>query len=149
MKLILLISVAVVAALAITAGGIVFSLYDRATRIDRSNPDVTLEQYITAVFDHRDSAEAQLFTCGAQADLKEVDQFLGVVKGLEAKYSIGVSVSILKSRPVTHGDSSQVDTTLAMDVPEENGTRSRALYEWRFDLRDESGWRVCAAHKLS
>jgi hypothetical protein len=148
-KLILLISLGVILALLITGGGVVFSLYDKATKIDRSDPDVTLEQYVTAVFDHRDQAEARLFTCSGRADFSDIDRFLAVVEGLEKKYSIRVSVSIIKTQPVTHGNSSKVDTTLVMDVPEENGSTSRALYKWLFDMRDQAGWRVCAAHNLS
>jgi hypothetical protein len=43
------------------------------------------------------------------------------------------------------GSEAEVQTDLLIDVPEEDGDPSRAKQVWKFQLRDEDGWRVCGA----
>jgi hypothetical protein len=149
LKAALLIVAGMLAGVLLVVGGIAFTVYDKATRIDRSDPDVVLEQYITSVFDRRDQERAKLFTCGSDSDLGDINRFLDTVTGLEKKYSIAVTVQVISSRDSIRDDRATVDAKLAMDVPEESGVTSRAVYDWRFPMENRGGWRICGADNLS
>jgi hypothetical protein len=132
------------------AAGVTYVLYDRATRIDRSTPVVVVEQYVNVLLSDRDDERASLFECdgkrGARTRVKELRTQL---EDLERRFDIDVIVSTANYDWSIYGARSDVQVDLLIDVPEADGRPSRSKQRWGFELRDEDGWRVCDARRVS
>lgn len=124
-----------------------YMLYDRATRIDRSTPVVVVFQYVNAVFDARDFAQAELFECESSESEKPLRALLTSVEEIERRFDVQVTVSASNFSADIQGRNAVVEASLLIDVPEADGDPSRSNQRWRFELRDEDGWRVCEAAK--
>ncbi len=126
-----------------------FLAYDRATKIDRSSPVVVVEQYVDAVFSERDPNRAALFECSDGDPRADLQVLLDDLMERERRWDIQITVTTANYRTSTGRVSSRIDVDLLIDVPEADGRPSRSRQTWEFDLRDESGWRVCAARRAA
>ena len=125
-----------------------YVLYERATRLDRSTPVVTVFQYVDAVFEVRDDGQAELFECKKSTGRAALNVLLDDLKAREQRYSIRITVSVTNFAESVEGSKAQVQADLLIDVPEADGKPSRSNQRWSFDLRDEDGWRVCSAQRV-
>jgi hypothetical protein len=125
-----------------------YVLYDRATKIDRSSPELVVEKYVNALFDDRDNARAQLLECSGSSGRQQLRQFLEQVKNREKEFSIHIEVNTANYEISTNGSASSVSVDLRIDVPEADGRPSRSTQRWQFDLRRTDGWRVCASRRM-
>ena len=124
-----------------------YILYDRATRIDRSDPELVVEHYVYAIFGDRDLDRAAVFECHDSSARKSVQALLSEIEERESRFNISITVSTANYSSSVVGDNAEVAVSLRIDVPEDDGKPSRSTQDWRFQLRDEDGWRVCGAAK--
>jgi hypothetical protein len=131
-------------------GGVVgYVLYDRATRVDRSTPVVAVFQYVDAIFAVRDAEQAMLFECDEATGRAALQPLLDDLEDRERRFGIQIKVSVTNFASTAEGATARVLADLLIDVPEADGKPSRSSQRWRFDLRDEDGWRVCDAQRAS
>lgn len=149
LKLILLIAAGVVVALAIALGGILFTTYDRATRIDRGTPTVVVLQYVQALLNDRDPRQVKLFTCHRDQGPGAMQDLRADLARRDADLRQKIEVEIADPKPSISGNTATVAVELRPHVIV-NGSFQEDVQNWTFGLnRDSSGWRVCDAHRLS
>ncbi|MEV0130770.1 hypothetical protein AB0H83_20195 [Dactylosporangium sp. NPDC050688] len=145
----LLLVIAVVA-MGLCLGGSItaYVLYDKATQPERSSPSATLQQYVSARFDRRDSVRASVFECSSP-QLQAVSAALNEIEQLERKYSISISTSLSDLDVSGSDDVADIRANINTIIPEENGRDSIRVQKWRFRLVKQDGWRVCGAEVVS
>ncbi|MGV9805472.1 Rv0361 family membrane protein [Micromonospora chersina] len=139
--------VAGVLALLCAGGGVVgFVLYDRATAPDRSAPDVVVVNYLQAVLVTRDDNRAALFTCDGSLQVMDDyrDQIVSREQELKVAFSINIE-NVVASKP---DSSSAVVTAVIRRSAMVDGVQQSLTDPWRFELRDQNGWRVCSAQPM-
>ncbi|TDC64856.1 hypothetical protein E1258_07235 [Micromonospora sp. KC207] len=143
--------VAGVLGLLLVGGGITaFVLYDRATRPDRSAPDVVVDNYLRAFLVDRNDIKADQFTCaGASAELKELHTLRDDLLARERRFSTTLSVSWGRLDLQEQGGSTrvQVDLTISAYI---DGVSQSDRQPWLFDVTQASGeWRVCGGMSVT
>jgi hypothetical protein len=133
---ILLPIVIVLAVLVFVGGGVGLIAYDKATAIDRSTPEVVVQQFLTAVFIDEDPGRVQLFLCGGFSAADAVAQAHALVDP-EAKASWDTVTSINQSET-----ESDVSARIRLRYPGE--LAPSASTNWRFHTTRQDGWRVCS-----
>ena len=146
--MVLLVGLVAIAVLCVGGLGVGYFVYDTATRPNRSDPSLVVRQYLTATFDQRDESRARLFTCGSTGSIAEMQNLLKQVQDLERRFDIKVTVTWEQFASQVHGSRSDVTAYVKVDVPEADGRLSRGVTRWRFALEEQSGWRVCDAHRI-
>ncbi|MGY3517500.1 hypothetical protein ACVMYR_14440 [Micromonospora sp. PTRAS2] len=130
--------------LLLVGGGITaFVLYDRATRPDRSAPDVVVVNYLQALLVKREQSRAVLFSCGDR--LPEIEAFRDQMMAKERELGVSISVNIENVRVERSGSSSATVHAVIRRSAQVDGVQQSLTDDWRFDLSDREGWRVCAA----
>jgi len=125
--------------LAAVATGVYF--YDRATQPDRSTPTVTVQQFMAAVFLQNDTKGVEQFICDRWA----LDDAVSWTQGLadpEARVSWDTVVTIAESE-----DDARVTARVRFRYRDDVAPSGEQ--QWRFDLVDENGWRVCNVGRVS
>ncbi|WP_433298842.1 hypothetical protein ACQP2F_44590 [Actinoplanes sp. CA-030573] len=148
-RLILAILAGVMAILCLGGAGVVFLVYDQATKVDRSEPDVVTDSFLIAYLVNRDDKAAALFTC-RDPDLAEISALRDQLVAREKQFNVKVSVSwgALTRQPVTTG---QEDVTTQLTISgSANGQISSSRNEdWRFRVVSQDGsWRLCSGTKI-
>ncbi|GAA1610440.1 hypothetical protein ACFQY4_01425 [Catellatospora bangladeshensis] len=122
--------------------------YHEATKIDRSNPKVVLDEYLRAALVQKDGVLVELHSCEEPTRLgpivalrKEMDQ---------REHDFGVNVLVTWGAiAVAEADSEATATTaLTISGRKDGAVTSKRTETWRFTLVDEGGWRVCRADRL-
>jgi hypothetical protein len=132
--------VAIVAAfIVIVGGGTAFFVYDRATAIDRSTPEVVVVQFLRATLVERDVRRIGLFVCNEWP----AEQALAAAKP-PTNPDISVSWGDLAS--TTRNGSSTVHAVVTFSAAV-GGVFQQDPQSWTFTLKDQSGWRVCGLTK--
>ena len=142
LRKVLLGALIVLAVLCVGGLGTAYFAYDKATRPDRSTPGVVVQQFVNSTFNDRDPSEAKLYTCRSP-QLGEVDAMLADFVQREGQFDTRFTVTLTNTSPRIDGDSAVVEADLLVTT-----SASRSFRHWRFDLVDQSGWRVCAARRL-
>jgi hypothetical protein len=122
--------------------GTAFFVYRAASEPDRKTPAVVVEQFVEAMFNDRDSSRSHLFTC-RDSDLGELNQVLSDLRAREAQFNTRFTVQTADVDVREGGGSATVDTDLQLST-----SVSRSTQRWRFSLKNQSGWRVCGAHRV-
>jgi hypothetical protein len=127
-----------------------YLLYRKASEPDRSTPGVVVRQYLQATFDDRDESKAARFTCTRPADIGEMQQELADIVSREKRFGIRITVGWENFTVEESKATATVGARLKIAVPEENGQPSESFQQWSFAMRHQnSGWRVCDAHRIS
>jgi hypothetical protein len=129
--------------------GLGYVLYDQATELDRSAPDVVVDSYLRALLVDRNDATAALHTCGQDADLSAIEQLRSDIEGQERRLDTAISVSwgkltVQQDNEATASVSTSVQRTATVD-----GATQSLADDWRFRVVEEGGWRVCGAEEVS
>ncbi|MCW3840959.1 hypothetical protein ONA70_12705 [Micromonospora yasonensis] len=141
--------VAGVLALLCGTGAVVgFVLYDRATAPDRSAPDVVVDNYLRAFLVDRNDTKAKEFVCRTSADLSAVNSVRDEMEQREANFKVVVRVTWGPLTRAKTPDGESVTTTLTITSSANGQTRSSRREDWRFQVVDRDGWRVCGGSKL-
>ncbi|HET8662194.1 MAG TPA: hypothetical protein VFM55_24825 [Micromonosporaceae bacterium] len=134
------------AGIGITAGGLGILAYDRATRIDRSAPDVAVDNYLRALLVERDDARSQLYACEGNAQLGEIEGYRADIEQREERYATRISVSW--GELTVTGDRRSATVLVEVRRTVAGGVESDAQ-RWRFQVTEQDGWRVCGAMKAA
>jgi hypothetical protein len=129
----LLIILVVGGVLAVTGAGIAFLLYNRATEVNRSTPTIAVHQFLNAVFVERDDDRAKLFTCREWT----------VQRSDEARGRFDPEVKV-KWEDVTE-ESRQGKQAVVTARLQLLWQGFADFQQWRFEVVEDSGWRVCGA----
>ncbi len=147
-------------ALALTAGimgllclggaGIFFILYDDATEIERTAPDVVTDGFLIAYLVNRDDQQVSLYTCNSP-DLTAISQLRGEMVEREQKFNVSVSVSWgALTRRSAGPQQEDVSTQLTISSASQGKLNSSRNEDWVFrTIEDDGAWRVCGANKAS
>jgi hypothetical protein len=139
-----------VALLCLGGVGAFVTLYDDATKIDRSAPDVAVDNYLRAYLVNRDDTQAALFSCQSKEGLSPMSELREELVRRERDFDVKVNVT-WSSLTVTEVGAArrEVNTGLTIAGSANGQPRSRRTEGWAFDVVDEGGWRVCGATKVS
>jgi hypothetical protein len=144
-RLVLALVGGVMGLLCLGGAGIVFLLYDDATKIERTAPDAVVDNFLRAYFVNRDDQEASLYQCKSGGDLSKISQFKADVLAAEKKYSLGVNVTWTSLVISTENGSTSVSTEIRRAFSDGS---ERVSDGWEFQLQDQDGWRVCGAAEI-
>lgn len=138
------------ALLCLGGAGVFVSLYDNATKINRSAPDAAVDDFLRAYLVDRDDKEASLFECKSGGTFTEIASLRTEMVTREKNFDVKVSVS-WGPLPVTAVDQTHksVAASLTISGASNGDTISRRTDQWTFGVVDEDGWRVCTAAKAS
>ncbi len=132
---VLLIVAGFVAALGVAAGGTLFYVYDKATAIDRSTPQVVVEQFLDSTLILRDSDRIALFTCRQWSALEAAQKV-----GAPSNPKIASSWGDFSTR--VEGVTATVDVRVFFSISVD-GDFQQDIQSWTLRLEDQDGWRVC------
>lgn len=132
-------------ALMCTGGaGVAFVAYRDATEPDRSSPDVAVDNYLRAFLVDRNDTRAELYVCQSSHDLMEMEVFRQDIEAREVEHSIKIIISWGSLVVSTQGGRGVVTVELRRTISD--GSESDRQ-NYRFDVVDDGGWRVCGAYK--
>jgi hypothetical protein len=135
----------VLALLCLGGVGVFVSLYDEATKIERTAPDAVVDSFLRAYLVNRDDQEASLFTCKSGLDLSNIAAFRTDLQSREGRFSISIQV-VWEGLTVTTADSrGTVDVNLTQTLADDS---EQVTNPWRFIVVDEDGWRVCGGSEV-
>ena len=140
------IGVGVVSLLCVSGLGIGYHYYDKATKPNRSAPDVVVDNYLRGFLINRSDSEAAQYTCSDQSGLAAFQDFRNDFVKREA--SLGGAVSFgwgpLAMTPPA-GSRSDVSVTITVDTSGGRTLPGESIHNWTFNTTDKSGWQVCGA----
>lgn len=119
--------------------------YRDATEPDRSSPDITVSNYLRALLIERNDVRAGLYTCSNESSLAAIRAFRTDIEERERQHSIRIVVSWGAMSFDESSGRATVTTEISRTISD--GTE-KDLQDWRFDLVDEDGWRVCGAVRI-
>ena len=140
----------ILALLCLGGVGVFISFYDEATKIERSKPDVVVDQFLQAYMVDRADQDASLFTCKEGLDLTAISALRTELVEREKKFDVTVNVAW---STLTVSGSEEGRRTVSTDLVISGSSGGTALSSrtetWSFTLVDDDGWRVCSAAKVS
>lgn len=142
LRLLLAMAAGIVALLCLGGIGVVVSLYDEATKIERTAPDAVVDQFLRAYLVNRDDREASLFTCRSGLDLSLIDAYRKDIQSREQRFSIAIRVDWTSLSVAMNGPRATVSTDVRRMIADGS---ERTSDKWEFDVVDDDGWRVCRA----
>ncbi|MBM0278967.1 hypothetical protein [Micromonospora tarensis] len=133
----------------VTAGAAItgYVLYDRATKPDRSAPDVVVDNYLRAFLVDRNDVKADLYTCKGGAQLEALRALRDDIHSREQQLGVTILVS-WGSLDGDNQDGSASITTVIRRSASVDGVQQSLADTWRFDVEEQQdGWRVCGGGK--
>ncbi|GAA2352995.1 hypothetical protein Cme02nite_26990 [Catellatospora methionotrophica] len=141
---------AIIVALAGIGGGVAALVtYNEATKIDRSNPKVVLDEYLRAALITKDEVGVNLHVCGNPAGLVPITILREEFDRRERDFGVVVLVTWGAITGAVNEEESTVTTTLTISGRKDGAVISKRSEVWRFGLVSEDGWRVCAAERVA
>jgi hypothetical protein len=119
--------------LLIAGAGTAFLLYNRATELDRSTPTIAVDQFVRAVFFDKDDDRVKLFTCPQWTTERTAE--------VQGRFDPEVRVSVA-SLAVQSRQEHQAVVAARMRLAIQDFVD---FQDWRFEVVEDNGWRVCAA----
>jgi len=135
----------ILALLCLGGVGVFISFYDEATKIERSKPDVVVDQFLRAYLVNRDDKEAELYTCRKNLDLSQLNAYRTDIQSREQRFSIGIRVDWTSLIVSADGGKTTVSTDVRRAIADGS---ERTTDRWQFSMVDDDGWRVCGATQL-
>jgi hypothetical protein len=128
-----------VLALAAVATGTVFYFYDKATAIDRSNPQVVAEQFLDSALLLKDVNRLSLFVC---EDWPAEDALAAAAPPTDTRVvpSWGDYATSLA------GEMATVEVRVRFTV-DAGAVSAVSVRVWTLELEYQDGWRVCSLSK--
>ncbi|WP_444952122.1 hypothetical protein [Micromonospora ureilytica] len=121
--------------------------YDRASKPDRSAPDVVVDNYLRAFLVDRNDTRADLFTCESGPQLEALVALRTDLLTREQQLGVTILVSWGSLDDDSHGDTASVVTDIRRSATVD-GVSQSLTDRWRFDVVRQDGWRVCGSLKL-
>lgn len=145
LRLFLAMGAGLMALLCLGGVGVAISLYDDATKIERSAPDGVLDGFLGAYLVNRDDEQASLYMCESGGDFSKIAAYRADIVGREKRYSIGIQAAWKGMDVTVDGKSATVETDLIKTIADGSEDTSD---RWQFYLSDDDGWRVCGAKQV-
>jgi hypothetical protein len=143
-----LIVVAGVAALLCLGGlGSAYFLYRKVSEPDRATPGVVLRQYLEAKLNDRDDSRANLFVCRGATNLSPVERLREDIESRESQFGAKIRTSPQGFDSQQSGADATVGVKLRLGVTVDQ-TFQEQIQNWRFVMKNQSGWRVCSAEQI-
>jgi hypothetical protein len=138
-RVVLLVVAIVAGFLLVVGGGTAVFLYDRATAIDRSTPEVVVRQFLRAGMVERDSARLSLFVCS---------QWSAEAATTAIAAPTGNGVTVSSGDYTSNVNGSKATVTAKVHIFRGTGAvTADTVRTWKFQLEDQDGWRVCGLTK--
>lgn len=138
----------ILALLCLGGVGVFVSLYDEATKIERTAPDVVVSSFLRSYLVNRSDEEAALYTCKSGANLAAIASLRTELINREEKFDVKVRVNWGTLTVSGSGDDRRsVATNLTIAGVSEGQQISERTETWVFGVLEEDGWRVCDATK--
>jgi hypothetical protein len=147
--IVLAVVVGAVGMLCVGAIGTGLFVYHQISEPDRSTPGVVVRQYLEATFEDRDETKAARFTCVQPTQIGAVQQMLTDIVSREKRFGIHITVGWENFEARAQKSRATVAARMKITVPEESGQSSESFQQWNFTLKQDSGWRVCDAQRVS
>lgn len=146
-----LIGLAIVVAVGgIGATGSALLTYHEATKIDRSNPKVVLDEYLRAVMVRKDEIGANLYVCKDSIGLSSAKALRADLDKRERDFSVTLLVSWAAMTRTDQNGQALITTNINLTAIKNGVEESSSSQEWRFVLvDDDDGWLVCAAERIA
>ncbi|MBQ1018293.1 hypothetical protein KBX71_10515 [Micromonospora sp. D93] len=122
--------------------------YDRASKPDRSTPDVVVDNYLRAFLVDRNDTRADLFTCESGADLQTLGALRTDLLAREQRFGTTITVSWGALAVQKQGDVAAVKVTLIISA-RIDGMNQSDRQPWQFETRLADGWQVCGGARAS
>ncbi|RKE08653.1 hypothetical protein C8E86_3510 [Catellatospora citrea] len=131
-------------------GGVVAAVvaYNEATKIDRSNPKIVVDEYLRAALVTKDEVGVDLHVCDDSAGLAPIRELREEFDRRERDFGVVVLVTWGAMTGETNGNGSAVTTTLTISGRKDGAVISKRSETWRFALVESDGWRVCGAEQV-
>jgi nitrate reductase NapE component len=126
-----------------------FLFYNQATKPDLSSPAIVTQKYLSAYLLNRDDRGAAQYLCSDVSGLAEIRALRDDLDARQKTYGVTISASVDAIRETDRLDNTAtvlVDLVLSTVL---DGEPQRAVQHWQFNVRNQSGWRVCGAHHLT
>ncbi len=120
-------------------------IYNEATKIDRTEPQVVTDEYLRAALVRKDFVGADLYACKNQERLAPIKTLRAELDQREKEFDITVLVSWGAFRQ----EGKTLTTELTISGRKGITVTSKRSETWRFTMADEDGWRVCGAEKIA
>jgi hypothetical protein len=146
LRLFLAMGAGILALLCLGGVGVFVSLYDEATKIERSEPDAVVDNFLGAYLVNRNDEEADLYMCRSGGDFSQISAYRSDIADREKSYSVGIRVTWTGLTVSTQGERGTVSTDLTRTTTNQSGRDSQS---WEFTIVDDDGWRVCGARPLT
>jgi hypothetical protein len=145
----LAISFGALSLLCVAGLGIGFHYYDKATKPNRSAPDVALANYMQTYLVDRDDSSAAQYSCGSRSSLAQIQMFRDGVERKEKQIDATIGIAWQEHDVTTQGPTSAaIDVTLT-ESANVDGVNQILPSEWTFELTRSDGWRVCGATQVN
>jgi hypothetical protein len=141
-KTALIVVAGVLALLCVGGLGSAYFYYRKVSEPDRRTPAVVLEQFVEAKLNERDQSRAATLTCRSTS-FAQLDQLSADLRAREHQFDTTFTVQTADLVVRQRDGTADVDTDLQISTPE-----SRSTQRWRFAMKNQSGWRVCAAERV-
>ncbi|WP_264653398.1 hypothetical protein [Actinoplanes cyaneus] len=135
-------SAGLAALLCLGAVGTIVALYDKATEIPRSDPNVVMANFLGAYLVNQSDQDAALYTCKESSGLGKLSSFRDEIKRTEKANSVDIVVSWRNLAVQIDGSHASAVVEIVRSVA--SGV-AESFDPWNFQLLDDGGWRVCSA----
>lgn len=130
--------------------GVIVTVYDKATAIDRAHPDAVVDGFLRAYLMNRNDTDASLYQCKSGGDFTAISTLRESLIDREKQFHVQVSVVWGTLLVSGSGDAQRtVRTDLEITGSKNGRPQSRHTETWMFGLVQNDGWRVCTASKVS
>ncbi|MBT8225107.1 MAG: hypothetical protein HKP61_20335 [Dactylosporangium sp.] len=119
------------------------TFYVLQEQADSRDPKTVVRFYVEAALNNRDSEAAGRYVCRSP-ELEEIESMMSWLTSWEQERNIRFQFVVSEFSETIRGDESVVDAKIQRRTSISESTPER----WRFSLVNESGWRVCGAHKI-
>ncbi|MDQ7906935.1 hypothetical protein RB614_20695 [Phytohabitans sp. ZYX-F-186] len=141
-RLVLMLVAGALALFCTGGAGIAFVSYRDATEPDRSSPDVAVSNYLRALLVERNDVRVDLYACSSDEGLGAIRAFKEEIVERERQHAIRIVVSWGAMTTQELSGRAIVTTEISRTISDGS---EKDLQNWRFDVVDENGWRVCGA----
>jgi len=135
----------IVALLCVGGVGIAYHEYDKATKPNRSSPDVAVDNYLQAFLVDRSGSETAQYSCTDVSGLKAFQIFRNTATSYAADRGQAVSFSWQIGIVDASGASATVDVDITQVTLNQGAQVGRSVHPWQMTTNNVAGWHVCAA----
>ncbi|WIM96246.1 hypothetical protein ACTOB_008422 [Actinoplanes oblitus] len=132
----------ILAVLCLGGVGVVVSLYDNATKVERTDPSVVLDAFLGAFLVYRDDRQLEEYACKTGGNFSQLGSFRDGIQQAESKHSVEISITWRNVNASVSGERAVATAEVVRTVA---GGSEETVDVWEFGMVNDGGWRVCSA----